>query len=408
MAKDDKNTDKEQDDFFGDDEDFGLPELDYEALDDDDSDDVQEEPKAEEAPAEEPKVEEKEEESVSAEDDSVFESESMDDMDMDMDDMDDLEGLDDLDDEDIPDQVTDEELEASLAGDSEEDDLKDEPDPVESKSEDKDASGEEMDDFYEEESFDDFDVSGDDGEEIPDSVFDSDVLDEDEFAQFEKELMETEEGEMADMSSFDDDTTPAAAESKGKFAKVVIFGIIIFAALGAIFWFMSPLGSGGEEEKQPVAEKAQTQKPVAEKPVEKQPEETASTGTSTTGTSGGENATATKPAETQPKTPAQRPAANTAKPKPQQVASNPGTVNSLTARTGNAFIIIASFVDGDMAMDYANKLAGQGKSPSIIPPFGNAITHRVAISGYPSIAAAQNALGGFQGEFGQDIWILKY
>lgn len=403
MAKDDKNTDKEQDDFFGDDEDFGLPELDYEALDDDDSDDVQEEPKAEEAPAEEPKVEE-EKESVSAEDDSVFESESMDDMDMD--DMDELDGLDDLDDEDIPDQVTDEELEASLAGDSEEDDFKDEP--VEAKSDETDSSEEEMDDFYEEESFDDFDVSGDDGEEIPDSVFDSDVLDEDEFAQFEKELMETEEGDMADMSSFDDDdTTPAAADSKGKFAKVVIFGIIIFAALGAIFWFMSPLGSG-EEGKQPVAEKTQTQKPPAKKPVEKQPEETASTGTSTTDTSSEESAATTKPAETKSKTPAQRPAVNTAKPKPQQVASNPGTVNSLTARTGNAFIIIASFVDGDMAMDYANKLAGEGKSPSIIPPFGNAITHRVAISGYPSIAAAQNALGGFQGEYGQDIWILKY
>ena len=36
-------------------------------------------------------------------------------------------------------------------------------------------------------------------EEIPDSVFDSDVLDEDEFAQFEKELMDTEEESLADM-----------------------------------------------------------------------------------------------------------------------------------------------------------------------------------------------------------------
>ena len=38
MAKDDQNNDKEEDDFFGDDEDFGLPELDFDSLEDDDFD----------------------------------------------------------------------------------------------------------------------------------------------------------------------------------------------------------------------------------------------------------------------------------------------------------------------------------------------------------------------------------
>lgn len=381
MANDDKNKDKEQDDFFGDDEDFGLPELDYEALDDDDSDDsAQDKPVEEETPAKESV----EEESVSADDDSVFESESMDDMD-------DLDDMGDLDDEDIPDQVTDEELEASLADDDLSDDsMSDMPDDsMDDISDDTEVSDEAMDEFYEEESFDDFEAPGEDedGEDIPDSIFDSDVLDEDEFAQFEKELMDTEEENVADMSSFQSDEPHS--ESKSKFAKVVIFGIIIFAALGAIFWFMSPLG-GGEEEAKPVAEKVQ--KPVAAKPEEK-PAEEADTET--------ESAV---PENTQPKTPAKQPATT----RPKQVTANPGTVNALTSRTGNSFIVIGSFLDGDMAMDYANKLASQGKSPSIIPPFGNAITHRVAISGYPTFTDAQGALAGFRAEYGQDIWILKY
>ena len=61
-----------------------------------------------------------------------------------------------------------------------------------------------------------------------------------------------------------------------------------------------------------------------------------------------------------------------------------------------------------MASDYSNKLAKEGKSPSIIPPFGNAITHRVAIAGYGSLAEAQRSVDGFKGEYGQDIWILRY
>jgi len=134
-------------------------------------------------------------------------------------------------------------------------------------------------------------------------------------------------------------------------------------------------------------------------------------------------APAKKPAAAQAKeeTPAAKPAAsNTAKPKPAAsntrparanntaVSSNPGQVTALTDRTNNFYIVIASFVDEDLAMDHSNELAAQGKSPTIIPPFGNAITTRVAIKGYGSIAQAQNELGNYQAEYGQDIWILKY
>ncbi|WP_421765404.1 SPOR domain-containing protein [Ekhidna sp.] len=405
MATDDKNNDKEQDDFFGDDEDFGLPELDYEALDDDDDSDQVDEPKkeaeAEKVEEESPKAEATDDES---EMDAVFEGESM-----------------DMDEEEIPDQISDEELEASLEGEDlgdlgdmadlgdmedldDEDlgdmDMDDMPEPDDSDIEEK-KEEETVEDFYEEESFDDFEASddSDDGEEIPDSVFDSDVLDEDEFAQFEKELMDSEEEQTADVPKFESSqASSSSTESKSKFVKVVVFGILIFASLGTVFllWYQS---NGGEEE-QPVAEKVE--RPVENKPVEKPAEEA-----TTENNTASENQPETKPAETQPKsTPADtRPAATQPKPAPQ---SNPGTVNALSARTGNFYIVIGSFLDGDMAVDYANELAGQGKSPSIIPPFGNAITHRVAISGYASLAEAQRSVNGLKADYGQDIWILKY
>ncbi|WP_436516436.1 SPOR domain-containing protein [Ekhidna sp. To15] len=416
MAKDDNTNDKDQDDFFGDDEDFGLPELDYEALDDDDSDSSEEEkveePAAEEPPVEEPSVEEPKEKELVAEDDSM------------MDEDDSMMDMDSFDDEEIPDQISDEELEASMTDDDSLDDISmddafedddsmddsfddssmddafDEAGAEEEASADADdtSSKEEVDDFYEEESFDDFEESSEGSdEEIPDSVFDSDVLDEDEFAQFEKELMDTEEENVADVDDFQSDySEPAPAESKSKFARVVVIGILIFAALGTIFMLAAdPFGDEGETEA--VAEKP-TPKPVAKTPEKKQEEKPASS------TAEPETSSATNTGN-QSNTGSQtnRPAAQ-----PQTVASNPGTINSLSARTGNFFIVIGSFLDGDMAMDYASKLSGQGKSPSIIPPFGNAVTHRVAIAGYSSLADSQRAVDGFKAEYGDDIWILKY
>ena len=62
----------------------------------------------------------------------------------------------------------------------------------------------------------------------------------------------------------------------------------------------------------------------------------------------------------------------------------------------------------DIAADYANKLASEGKSPSIIPPYGNGLFNRVAIASFPTIAAAQQGIESFKNEYGQDVWVLKY
>lgn len=341
MADDNKKENEDQDDFFGDDDDFGLPDLEYEALGDDGD-----------------KADEPVEEEVTAEAEPTPEPEP------------------------IPEPEPEMETEDSIFGDES---FEETPDSGESDSTESAGSdapvGDLGDDVYSEEDFGDFDASDIDLDaELSDSVFDGDDFGGDEFKDFETET-ETDTAE----ASSDFEATPTfsnedAKASKGKFVKIVIFGTILFIGLGSIFWFVySPGDETKKVAKKEVPKKAPAKKPVAEKPAEDN------------------SASASKPAVS-----TQRPAAQPA------VTATPGEINRLEERTGNAFVIIASFVDEDIAMDYANKLAGEGKSPSIIPPYGNGLFNRVAIAGYPTIAAAMQGIDVFKGEYGEDVWVLKY
>lgn len=409
MAKDDKNIDKEEDDFFGDDDDFGLPELDYEALGEDDDDDLDEEMEdmlgddfgmeeesfseesfdemdtvgdTAESDQEQTLVEETEEESV-VESDSTQEEVETEEVALE----DSAEELiDDTLNEESFDDLSDEDLEAELDGE---------------------VSDEEMDSFYEEETFDEFAATEEvekEGE-IPDSVFDSDVLDEEEFKEFEQDLMSTEEAEASSMSQY----APTDDKPKGKFTKVVVFGIVGFAILGAAFFF-GYRTFFGDDKGEEVAEKQQKAKQIAAKEVKKKPTPAKKEGDSSEAAkapAGEGKPTGQKQA---PKTASKKAAAKkpAAKQKPATVAAVPGAINTLSEKTGNLFIIIGSFVDEDIANDYAVELATAGKSPSIIPPFGNAVTYRVAIKGYASLSDAKSEIDDLRPEFGQDIWILRY
>ena len=364
MADDNKKENEDQDDFFGDDDDFGLPDLEYEALGDDDDkadEPVEEEVTAEAEPTPEPEPEPTPEpepeptpepEPEAAADDSIFGDESF------------------------------EEASDSGAGDSGESE----------ESAGDDLAGDLGDDVYSEEDFGDFDASDIDLDaELSDSVFEGDDFGGDEFKDFESEA-ETEAVDSSDDSDFASTPTFSnddAKASKGKFTRIVIFGTILFVGLGSIFYFVF---DGGDEPKtvakKEVPKKAPAKKPAAEKPAENASSEAAKPASTQT----------QRPANTQASRPAAQPA----------VTTTSGEINRLEERTGNAYVIIASFVDEDIAMDYATKLAGEGKSPSIIPPYGNGLFNRVAIAGYPTIAAAMQGVDAFKGEYGEDVWVLKY
>ncbi len=75
-----------------------------------------------------------------------------------------------------------------------------------------------------------------------------------------------------------------------------------------------------------------------------------------------------------------------------------GSIETLGQRTGHYFVIISSSVDGDLAMDRAQKLSAKGIGSKIIPPFGKWKFYRLGIGDYDSFASAQSSAR----------WVMKY
>lgn len=87
-----------------------------------------------------------------------------------------------------------------------------------------------------------------------------------------------------------------------------------------------------------------------------------------------------------------------------------GTLEVLSQRTGQYYIVVASAIDDDLLTDYANKLVSQGKSVKLIPPFGKkGKFYRLAIEAKDSYADAQATANGMKGgDFGDQLWVVKY
>ncbi len=85
-----------------------------------------------------------------------------------------------------------------------------------------------------------------------------------------------------------------------------------------------------------------------------------------------------------------------------------GTVTTISERTNRYYVVIASFVDDDLAADYGSKLAPDGVSTTIIPPFGGKQFYRLAIADHGSFAEAQTNADELKGTYGEGLWVLKY
>ncbi|MEQ8240571.1 MAG: hypothetical protein RIA69_15230 [Cyclobacteriaceae bacterium] len=359
MADDkNKNEDPEEnDDLFDDDEDFGLPDLDYDDLDDEFDDGLLEEEveddsieEPEEVPSFEPEFEAPatpEIEDVSSE---VEEPESND--------IDPEEGED-----------WEKELEKEL-----EDEL----------------SAGEIDEFYEEETFDEFEASEntatDSNEEnvIDDDLavntgFVQDELTENKDDYYISNIQKEEQAKAKESSEEMSDEEYAQyfgedqKNNKANFTRTVVIGAIAFIAAGAICLLIyNSVFKDDESKKVAKVEK------VVPKKAEPEPKP--------------------EPPKEDPKP----------KPKPKAIEQTPGEIKTLNQATGKSYIVIASFFDGDMAKDRSEQLAKQGKSPIIIPPFSDYRFYRVAIAEFNSFADAKAELAKYQGEFGQDVWPLRY
>ncbi|MEQ9403875.1 MAG: hypothetical protein RIM99_09835 [Cyclobacteriaceae bacterium] len=87
-----------------------------------------------------------------------------------------------------------------------------------------------------------------------------------------------------------------------------------------------------------------------------------------------------------------------------------GIVESVLSPVGRYFVIVSSSVDGDLAKDYAIKLAREGNNVKILEPNANAMNnlfHRVSVGDYSTWDEAVNASTVYSSN-GSEVWVLKY
>jgi len=86
-----------------------------------------------------------------------------------------------------------------------------------------------------------------------------------------------------------------------------------------------------------------------------------------------------------------------------------GAIERLTERTGRYYVVVASGIDDDLLLDFANKLIHKGYSCMLIPQHGKINFNRLAIDVKDSYADAQTTADGLKGgDFGNEIWVVKY
>ncbi len=358
---DDKNTnqdpEEEREDQFDDDEDFGLPDLEYEELDDDDdfddemdvpdvseTDDTSQEEVPEitpEEPVTEPSADTTETplEETSAEvdaGDATAEDEI---------------NLEDIDLSDIDSDMSDEELQKEI-------------EKMEAEGIDLSEGGEES-EFYEEESFEEFDEKTD----PLTSVFGAD------------DSSESSPGTGATTyggQPFEDKVVYGGdSGDKKSFYRIVIIGSLVIIIVAVLFLVYSDPEADAEEQRTERVEQVPVEEPepvVDTTAVESTPVES-------------------EPIETTPAPASMMPA---------------GEITQLESATGKSYIIISSFIDEDLAMDHAKKLAADGESPIIIPPFRDYRFYRVAVAEFESFTDANNNLLSYQDRFGGEVWALRY
>ena len=85
-----------------------------------------------------------------------------------------------------------------------------------------------------------------------------------------------------------------------------------------------------------------------------------------------------------------------------------GTIEMISSATGRSYVIVSSSLDGDLAMDYANKLSSEGTSTKVIEPYGNNKFYRVSVANYESYDQAVAAAPSMSTAESREVWVLKY
>lgn len=84
-------------------------------------------------------------------------------------------------------------------------------------------------------------------------------------------------------------------------------------------------------------------------------------------------------------------------------------IERISSPIGRTFVVVASFVDYDLAMDYAQQLEAQGVGSKVLDPTQRApLIHRVAIADFETFTEGVENIDSYRAEYGENVWILKY
>jgi len=252
---------------------------------------------------------------------------------------------------------------------------------------------------------------------ISEITADDDEKDSD-FDEFDSgsEVIESSDEFASDTSSFDDEdletsasTGAGSGDATKSFTRIIIFGLVgaVAIAFGFLYWHNQTKGDrqvAGAETPQSTTEKPVETEPVTEKPVETQTVAEKPVETQTVAEKPVETQTvAEKPVKTTPATTKSvRPTRQTAS------TGTPGAITVINSRANRYYIVVASFIDEDMANDMGRELVGQGVSIKILHPFNERKYYRVSVADYGTRQEAVNATDSFKPQYGDDVWALKY
>lgn len=72
------------------------------------------------------------------------------------------------------------------------------------------------------------------------------------------------------------------------------------------------------------------------------------------------------------------------------------------------FLVVASFIDEDLAKDHAEKLHADKMNTFLVYPYGEIAYYRLAIGQFESFALAAEEIARVKEKFKENLWVLKY
>ena len=93
---------------------------------------------------------------------------------------------------------------------------------------------------------------------------------------------------------------------------------------------------------------------------------------------------------------------------PESIPKAIGAISEINQPLDKYYLIVGSFLDNDLAFDYAKKLILSGSNVIIILDFHVRYFTRVALLEYETLEKANVGLDKYKDEFDEQLWVLKY